>query len=96
MISGPFFIGTLVGVGCGMIVLGPRLGTLAGTMEPSQSVLRRKTVKYLGWHDAKNAKLRAERGIGFDDVVFPLTRSQQRLLRDLSSGFRLAPNACRG
>jgi hypothetical protein len=33
-ISGPFFIGTLVGVGCGMMVLGPRLGTLVGTLEP--------------------------------------------------------------
>ena len=31
MISGPFFIGVLVGVGCGMMVLGPPLGTLAGT-----------------------------------------------------------------
>ena len=34
MISGPFLIGTLVGVGCGMMVPGPRLGTLAGTLEP--------------------------------------------------------------
>ena len=33
-ISGPFFIGTLVGVGCGMMVLGPRFGTLLGTLEP--------------------------------------------------------------
>jgi len=35
MISGPFFIGMLVvGVGSRMTVLGPRLGTLAGTLEP--------------------------------------------------------------
>jgi len=34
MISGPFFIGNLVGVGCGMMVLGPRLGTLLGTRKP--------------------------------------------------------------
>jgi hypothetical protein len=33
-ISGPFFIGTLVGVGCRVMVLGPRLGTLVGTLEP--------------------------------------------------------------
>src|SRR2546427_8406865 len=34
MISGPFFIGSLVGVGGRMMVLGPRLGTLVGTLEP--------------------------------------------------------------
>lgn len=28
------------------------------------------TVKLFGWDDAKNAKLRAERGIGFEDIVF--------------------------
>ena len=32
MISGPFLIGFLVGVGCRMIVVGPRLGTLVGTL----------------------------------------------------------------
>ena len=31
-ISGPFFIENLVGVGCGMMVVGPRLGTLLGTL----------------------------------------------------------------
>jgi len=31
-ISGPFFIGNLVGVGCRMMVIGPRLGTLVGTL----------------------------------------------------------------
>jgi hypothetical protein len=31
-------------------------------------------VKYFGWDDAKNAKLRAERGIGFEDVVFHIER----------------------
>ena len=35
MISGPFFIGSLVGVGCRLMVLGPGLGTLAGTLEPT-------------------------------------------------------------
>lgn len=33
-ISGPFFVGSLVGVGCRLMVLGPSLGTLAGTLEP--------------------------------------------------------------
>ena len=33
MISGPFFIGDLVGVGCRLMDLGPSLGTLAGTLE---------------------------------------------------------------
>jgi uncharacterized DUF497 family protein len=28
------------------------------------------SVRYFDWDDAKNAKLRAERGIGFEDVVF--------------------------
>jgi hypothetical protein len=27
-------------------------------------------LKYFAWDDAKNAKLRKERGIGFEDVVF--------------------------
>ena len=32
------------------------------------------SVKYYDWDDAKNAKLRAERGIGFEDVVFHIER----------------------
>ena len=81
MISGPFSIGTLVGVGCRLMVLGPSLGTLAGTLEPTPMcayqahiVLRSIAVKYFDWDDAKNAKLRAERGIGFEDVVFHIER----------------------
>jgi uncharacterized DUF497 family protein len=31
-------------------------------------------VKYFDWDDGKNAKLRAERGIGFEDVVFHIER----------------------
>jgi uncharacterized DUF497 family protein len=31
-------------------------------------------VKHFDWDDAKNAKLRAERGIGFEDVVFHIER----------------------
>ena len=31
-------------------------------------------VKYFDWDGAKNAKLRAERGIGFEDVVFHIER----------------------
>jgi len=31
-------------------------------------------VKYFDWDDAKNAKLLAERGIGFEDVVFHIER----------------------
>jgi hypothetical protein len=31
-------------------------------------------VKYFDWDDAKNAKLRAERGIGCEDVVFHIER----------------------
>jgi uncharacterized DUF497 family protein len=31
-------------------------------------------VKYFDWDDAKNAKLRAERGIGFEGVVFHIER----------------------
>jgi predicted DNA binding CopG/RHH family protein/uncharacterized DUF497 family protein len=33
-------------------------------------------VKYFDWDDAKNAKLRAERGIGFEDVVFHIERGE--------------------
>jgi hypothetical protein len=32
MIAGPFFIGSLVGVGWRLMDLGPSLGTLAGTL----------------------------------------------------------------
>jgi uncharacterized DUF497 family protein len=31
-------------------------------------------VKYFAWDDAKNAKLRTERGIGFEDIVFHIER----------------------
>ena len=31
-------------------------------------------MKYFAWDDAKNAKLRQERGIGFEDVVFHIER----------------------
>ncbi len=31
-------------------------------------------VKLLDWDDAKNAKLRTERGIGFEDIVFHIER----------------------
>src|SRR4029434_2628278 len=32
------------------------------------------SVKYFDWDDAKNAKLRAERGLGFEDIVFHIER----------------------
>ena len=32
------------------------------------------SVKYFAWDDGKNAKLRAERGIGFEDIVFHIER----------------------
>ena len=31
-------------------------------------------LKYFAWDDAKNAKLKADRGIGFEDVVFHIER----------------------
>lgn len=31
-------------------------------------------MKYFAWDDAKNAKLRKERGIGFEEVVFHIER----------------------
>jgi uncharacterized DUF497 family protein len=31
-------------------------------------------VKYFGWDDAKNAKLRTDRGIGFEEIVFHIER----------------------
>ena len=31
-------------------------------------------VKYFAWDDAKNAKLRADRGVGFEDIVFHIER----------------------
>src|SRR4026208_273047 len=32
------------------------------------------SVKYFAWDDAKNAKLKADRGVGFEDVVFHIER----------------------
>jgi uncharacterized DUF497 family protein len=31
-------------------------------------------VKYFAWDDAKNAKLRVDRGIGFEEIVFHIER----------------------
>jgi uncharacterized DUF497 family protein len=31
-------------------------------------------VKFFAWDDAKNAKLRSDRGIGFEDIVFHIQR----------------------
>jgi hypothetical protein len=31
-------------------------------------------VKFFDWDDAKNAKLKAERGIGFEEIVFHIER----------------------
>ena len=31
-------------------------------------------VQYFAWDDAKNAKLKADRGIGFEDIVFHIER----------------------
>ena len=44
-----------------MCLVGTRCATLIG-------------VKYFAWDDAKNAKLKADRGIGFEDVVFHIER----------------------
>jgi hypothetical protein len=40
-------------------------------------------VKYFAWDDAKNAKLKADRGIGFEDVVFHIERGDLLDLLDL-------------
>ena len=37
-------------------------------------------MKYFDWDDAKNAKLRAERGIGFEDIVFHIERGDQTII----------------
>ena len=31
-------------------------------------------MKYFAWDDAKNAKLKADRGIGFEDIAFHIER----------------------
>ena len=48
---------------------------LAKRLEPPAGrVATLIAVKYFAWDDAKNAKLRKERGIGFEDVVFHIER----------------------
>ena len=37
-------------------------------------MLHSNSVKYVAWDDAKNDKLKAERGIGFEDIVFHIAR----------------------
>jgi hypothetical protein len=56
-------------------------GPTGGHSEPDANVCRQSTrcatlmpVKYFAWDDAKNAKLKADRGIGFEDIVFHIER----------------------
>ena len=46
---------------------GPELKTARGSASP-------RRIEYFDWDDAKNAKLRAERGIGFEEIVFHIER----------------------
>jgi hypothetical protein len=46
-------------------------------------------VKYFDW-DAKNAKLRAERGIGFEDIVFHIERGDLLDILELPNPDRYA------
>ena len=41
-------------------------------------------MKFFDWDDAKNAKLRKERGIGFEDVVFHIERDLLDILEHLN------------
>jgi uncharacterized DUF497 family protein len=54
---------------------------VAGTLEPDANVCLMGihcatlgNVKYFAWDEAKNARLRADRGIGFEDIVFHVER----------------------
>jgi hypothetical protein len=49
------------------------------------------SVKYFAWDDAKNAKLRAERGIGFEEVVFHIERGDLLDILEHSNPSRYAP-----
>jgi hypothetical protein len=44
-------------------------------------------VKYFAWDDAKNAKLKAARGIGFEEIVFHIERGG---LRDILEHSKIA------
>jgi uncharacterized DUF497 family protein len=81
MISSPFVLERWLALASRMAVLGPRLGTLLGTVKADANVCVSGTrcapliaVKCFAWDDAKNAKLKADRGIGFEDVVFHIER----------------------
>lgn len=39
-------------------------------------MLHSDSVKYFTWDEAKNEKLKAERGIGFEEIVFLIGRGQ--------------------
>ncbi len=47
-------------------------------------------MKYLAWDDAKNAKLRKERGSGFEDVVFHIERGDALDILDYPNSDRYA------
>jgi hypothetical protein len=64
-----------------MMVVGRRSGTLLGTLRWDANVCLMGTrcatlgaVKYFAWDDTKNAKLKTDRGIGFEDIVFHIER----------------------
>ena len=70
---------SLVGVGRRMMVFGPRLGTTQANANVCLMGTRRAitaVVKYFAWDDAKNAKLRKQRRIGFEEVVFHIERGE--------------------
>jgi len=63
------------------MAVGPRFGHTGGHTAGDAIVCLKGThrdilsaVKYFAWDDAKNAKLRKERGMGFEDIVFHIER----------------------
>ena len=40
----------------------------------AHNLIRSESVKYFIWDEAKNDKLKAERGVGFEEIVFHIER----------------------
>ena len=47
-------------------------------------------MKYFAWDEAKNAKLKADRGIGFEDIVFHIERGDLLDILEHSNSDRYA------
>jgi uncharacterized DUF497 family protein len=54
-------------------------------------VLHWGSVKYFTWDDSKNEKLKADRGIGFEEIVFLIGQGQYGIANSIRRGQEVEP-----